>query len=317
MTNATCFVRALPLIALAVTVSTPVHAQVENAQNGALVQYTNYPVIASETPLYVHGTNGNNVTNATFSWTSTCTTCAGFHVTGSGSTHITNGSLGASSSISVTGTTPGSNFALIAGTLANYYDFLDITGGSGNGVLVLSFSLDGSMTQTGPGSNVGLIQAGLELAPTNTVAYANGSLLAPGKTLAVFSGLGAHSDTVVEDIPFTYGTTFEILAWLGTGATYSAGNGNAPPFSSTVNFYNTLALNSALVYNGGTPASPGTQLNSGALIGSASGLGYTPDGNTPAPVPLPASAWLLAGGVAGLLGYGRRKGNTAASQSQG
>lgn len=67
------------------------------------------------------------------------------------------------------------------------------------------------------------------------------------------------------------------------------------PWSVSTDFIDTASLTSALVY-GGMPGTLGS-LNTSALIGSTSGLGYGPNGIVPS-VPEPGTLFLLSTGLA-------------------
>jgi hypothetical protein len=289
----------VPLAVIAAAVGTPLHAQTApvTALAGAITQYTDYTKSTTQSILYQSDQVGSSVAAASFSWSGSCTTCVGYGVSGSGSAIISNGTLGATASLAVTGPTPGGNFTLGATSEAEYSDLLTITSGTGTGVLALQYTMDGSITQSGTGTSVSLLIGGLSVAPTGTLTSANGAGMT-ANTLGTFIGVGSHTDTLSVYIPFTYGSAFAIAPDLLADPEYFSSLGNTAPYSATVDFYNTLTLNSALVY-GGTPSSLGA-LNGSADISSASGLGYGPNGLTPAPVPLPATAWLLLCGVGGL-----------------
>lgn len=291
---------ALPLIVAVAAVGSPAHAQTVpiTVLSGAIEQYTDYTSGQPGSNLYESEQLGASITASSFNWSGSCTSCSGYGATGSGTASITDGNLGAAASLSVTGTTPGGNFVLSATSEATYGDLLTITGGTGSGVLALRYSLDGSITQTGSGNSVSLVLGGLSSAPTGTLASENGGALT-GTILGPFIGVGGHGDTLTEYVPFTYGTTFAITPDLLADPEYFSSQGNTAPFTASVDFYNTLSLNSALVY-GGTPRSLGA-LNSSADISSEDGLGYGPGGLTPpAPVPLPPAAWLLLSGLGGI-----------------
>jgi hypothetical protein len=297
------------VIAAAAAFSTPAHAQTTptsapfTAVSGALTQYTNYTMASTQSTLYSNYQYGSSLASAGLSWSGNCTTCSGYAVAGSGNAVITNGTFGDSATLSATGTTPGGDFVLTAASESEYGDLLTITGGTGGGVLALQYTLSGSISASGTGTNVSLVLGGLASAPTGTVTYANGTALTT--TLGSFLGTGTHSDTVAEYIPFTYGTAFAIVPELLTDPAYFSSLGNTAPYTTTVDFYNTMSLNSALVY-GGSPLSLG-ELNASADISAASGIGYGPNGLTPAPVPLPATEWLLLSGLGGLLVLARRR----------
>jgi hypothetical protein len=99
-------------------------------------------------------------------------------------------------------------------------------------------------------------------------------------------------------LPFTYGTAVTVDPYLFTTPQYFATGPatDSTPYTSTVDFFDTASLNSAIVY-AGTPQSLGLE-NFSAVISSASGLSYGPNGITA--VPLPAALWLMLSGFGGL-----------------
>lgn len=222
-------------------------------------------------------------------WTFTCSTCTGYTITASGDAKVVNGSLGAESSVTVTGTV-GPHFSAAADDTADYFDTLTITGGTGTGVLVLQYTLDGSTTETGTGPNPSFLSL------TNLFAtdFQVGSGTVTSGTEADFFGLNATSTTVTFYLPFTYGSALATELTLDAFADFAPSAG-----TTTVDFFNTASLDSALVF-AGTPTSLGAQ-NTSANINSASGISFGA-----AAVPEPGS-WLLVGSAMAVLGLLRRR----------
>ncbi len=250
------------------------------------------------TPNLIFDTNpqtGSPV-STTLTWSASCTTCSGYTVSGSGNAKVINGSLGASSSITATGTLPSVG---LADTYADYLDVLTVTGGTlgTSGVLVLQYALDGSITGPVPDPSFSAF--------SNLFAadYQIGGGAVTSGSEADFFASGATSTTVTFYLPFTYGTAFGSELHLETLALF--GSGDSTPFTATVDFYNTASLNSALVF-AGTPTSLGTE-NTSAVISSDSGLGYGPNGISISAVPEPHSWFLLVSAV-GILAVGKRRG---------
>jgi hypothetical protein len=239
---------------------------------------------------------GSPVSTILSPWNFTCSTCTGYGISASGAAYVTNGSLGANSTVMVTGS-PGPHFLSAADDTADYVDTLTITGGSGSGVLVLQYALDGSISHTGTGVNVSSF---LSLANPFATDYQLGSGAVNGGTEADFFGDGATNGTVTFYIPFTYGTAFGTELTMDAFAGFGSG-GDTAPFTATVDFYNTAALNSALVFSG-TPLSLGAE-NTGADISSASGISYGPNGTSAVPEP---GSWFLLASAMGVLALAKR-----------
>ena len=148
-------------------------------------------------------------------WSFTCTsTCVGYGISANGSAKVLNGSLGASATVNVTGTAP-SNFEGEADSLANYTDTLTITGGSGNGVLVLTYTLDGSISAPS-GTNLNTEEL-LIMQATGGYHQLDGGTITSGLGVSIF-GTGTKSDTVAFYIPFTYGSALAIEPWMAANA---------------------------------------------------------------------------------------------------
>jgi hypothetical protein len=201
--------------------------------------------------------------------------------------------------VNVTGTAP-SNFEGEADSLANYTDTLTITGGSGNGVLVLTYTLDGSISAPS-GTNLNTEEL-LIMQATGGYHQLDGGTMTSGLGVSIF-GTGTKSDTVAFYIPFTYGSALAIEPWMAANAPFIT-PGDTTPYSSTVDYFNTATLDSAVVF-AGTPLDLGGQ-NNGAGIASTSGLNYGPGGVT-SPVPEPGSWVLLASVIATVAFLKRRK----------
>lgn len=244
--------------------------------------------LAGASTLFLTSSPGT-LTSATVNWSGACTTCSGWSASGSGAGFVTNGAFGDSATLSVTGSPPAAPAVIYGETVTSYVDTLTIGGGTGSGVLALNYTLDGDLN-----SGAGYVAFGLASAPAGSEASLNGAAYSAGSIGNVLLTSGSQTESMSLYVPFTYGTAFTIDPFLVAAALYSGGT--ATPSTSAVDFYNTMSLDSALVY-GGTPGSLGAE-NSAADIGASTGLLYNADGVSA--VPLPAAAWLLLSGLGGL-----------------
>lgn len=298
--------------AVAMVATTSAQAQTSYAV-GSLQQYTNF--MDPSTYTYFGGGGGmGSVSSNSSSWTAACESCpgVGYSISGSGANRVVNGALGSSSTLSVTGSPPGTAYNGTAGGQADYADSLTIGGGATgtSGVLALQYSLSGGITSSGSGTNLSSVQLGLTTVG-GAYTQVNGGTLTSGADTSLLGNHPSGTENVTFYVPFTYGTAFSVDPYLFTTAQYFATSpvADATPYTSSVSFLDTASLNSAVVY-GGTPQSLGAE-NFSAAIASTSGLGYTPTGITPA-VPLPAALWLMASGLGGLGLLARRRGSPAA-----
>jgi len=285
---------ALPLLAIALGAGAPMYA--DTTVEGQVGQNLG----GSPSTLYSTGAqNGSAVSDNLPSWSFTCpsSTCSGYGISANGAATVNDGSLGASSSVTVTGT-PGAPLYGTASTTAVFTDMLTITGGTGSGVLELTYALDGVISNTGTGFNSS--SAYLYMPAASTFQYDNEGIASGG--YVEIDGNGTYNDTVTYYIPFTYGTALSTELDLNANALFAPGDSTS--YTATVNYYNTAALTSALV-SGGTPSDPGAE-NNAADIGSASGLNYGPNGISAA-VPEP-SAWFLLASAMGVLALAKRRG---------
>jgi hypothetical protein len=235
-------------------------------------------------------------------WTFTCSTCSGYGLSGSGAAKVINGSLGAVSSVTVTGSPAGAHYLGEANSYSQYDDTLTIMGGTGSGVLQLQYSLDGSSTNTGTGFDLSTSYLAIEGAFGGGAYFQiNNGTLTNGQE-ADFSGTGTIADTVTFYLPFTYGTPFTMDPILRSAANFY-GDYDSTPYTATWDFYNTATVTAALVLDG-TANNPGNQVV--AQITSASGLQYGATGISSAPEP---GTWLLAGSAIGALILMRRARN--------
>lgn len=242
------------------------------------------------------GVGSNLLTTNLPSWTFTCSTCVGYGISATGAETVTGGSLGTSASITVTGT-PGASLFGITSNDALFTDTLTITDGVGSGVLELTYALDGVISNTGSGLNSS--NASLNMTPAGTYFQLDSEGIMPGGYVEI-DGNGTYNDTVTYYIPFTYGTALPTELDLNASAEF---NGDSTPYTATVNYFNTAAPISALVF-GGTPSDPGAE-NTAAVIGSASGLTYGPNGISGVPEP---SSWFLLACAIGFLALAKRRG---------
>jgi hypothetical protein len=287
-----------PLLVIALGAGAPMYAGTAVSVatvEGHLGQNLDVTSQAGTTLFDTGAQTGSPVSTTLPTWSFTCTTCSGYGITGSGAAKVINGSLGANSTVTVTGS-PGPNFLSAADNDADYIDTLTITGGTGNGVLALQYELDGSLSHTGTGPSV---TSFLALADPFATNYQLGSGAVNGGSEADFFGDVATSGTVTFYVPFTYGTAFTNELNLDAFAAFASGD--STPFTATVDFYNTAALHSALVF-AGTPLSLGAE-NTAADIGSTSGISYGPNGSSATPEP--GTLFLLASAM-GVLGWVKR-----------
>ncbi len=283
------------LVALALGAGVPMYADVlSNAVvDGSLGQNLN----GTPQQLFDTGAPNGSPVSDTVNWNFACSTCSGYGISGSGSAKVINGSLGASSSLTVTGA-PGT-FLGLADTYADYFDMLTVTNGTGSGVLALQYTIDGVISHTGTGVNVDSF-AFLSNLFASSYKLDSGSIT--GGTEVDFFGDGTTSSTVTFYLPFTYGVAFASELHLEAAAGF-ASNADTTTYTATTDFYNTATLTSALVFNG-TLSNLGTE-NDAANIGSASGIGYGPNGNSS--VPEPGTWFLVACGMGILILSKRRK----------
>jgi hypothetical protein len=247
--------------------------------------------------LYTNVQDGSAVSD-TVNWSFTCSTCSGYGISANGAATVNGGSLGASASVTVTGT-PGGTLVATAASDADFTDMLTTTGGltGTSAVLELTYGLDGVISNTGTDQILSYAYLNLN-GPAGTMVQYDGGALASGGYVEI-DGNGTYTDTVTFYIPITYGTALptDVSLWAE-----AIPYGESTSDTATVNYYNTAALTSALVF-GGTPSDPGTE-NNAAVIGAASGLNYGPNGISAAPEP---GTWLLVASAMGVLALAKRR----------
>ena len=285
----------LPLLATALWGGAPLYADgiLSNAVvEGALGQNLN----GTPQQLYDTGAPNGSPVSDTVNWNFTCSTCSGYGISGSGAAKVINGSLGASSSLTVTGS-PGT-FLGLADTYADYFDTLTVTNGTGSGVLALQYTVDGVISHTGTGVNVDSF-AFLSNLFAGSYKVNSGGITSGSE--ADFFGDGTTSSTVTFYIPFTYGVAFASELHLESAAGF-ASNADSTPYTATADYYNTATLDSALVFNG-TLANLGDE-NNAANIGAASGINYGTNGASSVPEP---GTWFLVSSALGILALAKRR----------
>jgi hypothetical protein len=240
---------------------------------------------------------GSAVSDNLPSWSFTCSTCVGYGISGNGAAMVNDGSVGASASVTVTGT-PGAPSYVSADSGAVFNDMLTITSEpiGTSGVLELTYALDGVISHTGTGYN----SSSASLYTLATSFNYDNTGIESGSNVEVGPD-GTYNDTVTFYYPFTYGTAFATELYLDADAQLVPVD--STPYSATVNYYNTAALNSALVF-GGTISDLGAE-NNAADIGSASGLNYGPNGISAVPEP---GTWFLVASAMGVLALAKRRG---------
>ncbi|MFI4965148.1 MAG: PEPxxWA-CTERM sorting domain-containing protein [Caulobacterales bacterium] len=291
---------AAPLLAIALGAAVPTYAStiVEGQVGQNLSGVVSHSF--STGPQTTSGASDN------LNWNFTCSTCSGYGLSASGAAKVVNGALGASSTMTVTGT-PGGALLATASSDAVFGDMLTITGGTAgtSGVLQLTYSLDGVISSSGTGLNSS--SAFLFLDAASSYQYDNQGVSSGG--FVEIDNNGTRNDTVTFYVPFTYATAISTDLNLDASSVFVAAD--STPYTASVNYYNTAALTSALVFD-----TAGAQ-NTAAQIGSADGLSYGPNGIAAA-VPEPSSwALLIVGfGAAGAALRGRRRGSLTPAPSR-
>ncbi len=259
MRIATCRFATLSLAAVLGAGIVPIHG----------ATYVQGAVYSNPSTIFDTGQQTGSPLSEILIWT--CTTCSSYGFSADGKAKVINGSMGVVSTINVTGT-PGDS---ASHSIAQYDDTFTVTGGSGDGVLQLTYSLDGSITQTAPGAyNTSL---GFGTYGPSVWQLDGGTIHHDGLTSGpALLGDGTKSDTVTFYLPFTYGTPFGKAFFMNSTAGFAHSTDSAP-YTAAVDFYNTATPSSALVFNGPDPLSLGPQ-NTSALVTTGSGLQYTPGG---------------------------------------
>lgn len=282
---------------------------------GGVNQASDSTNIFSYKYIYYTQNGGLDTSNTTLNWNSSCgsSRCLGYSYNASGSGWADKANLGAQSSISVQGSPPGEpNYLIQATTDVGYSDGLRITGGTGTGVLAMTYSLHGLFGGNG-NTGVDSYSIGDSTGGLTIRAFEGNSL--SGNLINVYSQtnngpivnhdpfliLNSGTNTEAFYIPFTYDTPFTFAVDLSTSARFV--NGDVTPFFSNVDFYNTAILESAFVLSG-TPSAPGSQV-SGVTIHADSGINY--DSNSTAIAPEPNALILLSLGLVPLLWRPKQK----------
>lgn len=269
------------------------------AQAVAVGQINLQPAGASDltgaSTLYLNASDGTQ-TSAALNWSGACTTCSGWSASGSGAGFVTNGAFGDRATLTVAGSPPSAPAWVYSETASTYSDTFTIGGGTGSGVLALEYSVDGTLN-----AGSGYVAFGLSSAPAGSDSSLNGAAYSAGTLANMIATPGAQNDSLSVQVPFTYGTSFTITPVLVGAALYTGGT--ATPATSALDFYNTMTLDSALVY-GGAPSALGSE-NDSAVINASTGLLYGADGVSA--VPIPATSWLLLSALGALAVVGRRR----------
>lgn len=245
------------------------------------------------------GSAGSDNLLPTWNFTCSVSTCVSYGISANGATTVNNGTVGASASVTVTGT-PGAPLIVTASSGGIFSDTLTINGGTigTSGVLELTYALDGVISNT---AGLNSSDASLYMTTAGTNFQYDSEGIDSGGYVEIDNN-GTYNDTVTYYIPFTYGTALPTELILDASALFVSAV-NSPTYTATVNYDNTAALTSALVF-AGTPSAPGDQ-NYAADISAVSGLDYGPNGITA--VPEPHSGFLLACAIA-ILALVKRRG---------
>lgn len=258
------------------------------------------------------GVTGPATTLTTANWRYTCpiVTCAEYGLSGGGSEKVDAGVLGVQSHVSVSGTPPVNTF-LAAGGIAYLFDNLTINGGSGSGVLLLAWTVDGSLSNSGGyDDSTGALGIFKDNTEAGIYSSLNGSSPSVGGDQFFGGPAGSPNVTVNFWVPFTFGTQFSISPNLSANAEFYPAY-NTTPYTAETDFLDTAALTSALVYDGTMSSNgPSGSLVDDAIIQSGDGFSYGPDGlsvpSTAVPEPGELPWFALGLGLLGLIIARRR-----------
>jgi len=193
---------------------------------------------------------------------------------------------------------PGFPPATGAGATINMLDLITVTGGTGNGTLLMSWDVDGTLTAPTSfvpylGQNVSLAVMYVPLV-SPSLAVAGWCQDNPSNPFSSCEGFGIVGPNVAQtvnlSIPFVFGVP------LATQLQFQAGTG----IGGLVDFFNTASLQALQVFD-----SNGTQIQNASVL-SDSGFSYAVAG-APTSVPEPASLLLLGTGLLGMSAFRYRR----------
>ncbi|MHB8473714.1 MAG: hypothetical protein ACYDC8_12890 [Gammaproteobacteria bacterium] len=226
---------------------------------------------------------------------------------GNSAAHSNYGVLGARAAATYNGSV---DSGTVIGSEAFGYqqETLTIGGGVGSGTFRPTFTIDGSLSQTGRGYSQLMLVYGVNGGPGYLAfrlqeTYGTLSLYGPGGYVSAFPGMtimpdGISGSTSISfDIPFTFGTPFDFDVGLWASVLPSSSVGQLTASGGTAEFNSTAKMTGIAVLGNTGPVTDFT-------INSGSGTQYNKNGVSS--VPIPGSLGLLSFGLAGL-GFFRRK----------
>lgn len=226
---------------------------------------------------------------------------------GNSAAHSNYGVLGARAAATYNGSV---DSGTVIGSEAFGYqqETLTIGGGVGSGTFRPTFTIDGSLSQTGRGYSQLMLVYGVNGGPGYLAfrlqeTYGTLSLYGPGGYVGAFPGMtimpgGISGSTSISfDVPFTFGTPFDFDVGLWASVLPSSSVGQLTASGGTAEFNSTAKMTGIAVLGNTGPVTDFT-------INSGSGTQYNKNGVSS--VPIPGSLGFLSFGLAGL-GFFRRK----------